>query len=157
MLGIYHPELLEDDFFKPHLQAIAVIPQSAPKGAITRKESALDLLERIKRINKEWIKPGHRRGANMHNVSATVSIKPDEWDIVGEWVYENKEYFTALSFLPLDLGTYTQAPYETITEEEFNERVKYLHTLDLSKVIEINDGTALMDQQACQGASCEVV
>lgn len=156
-LSIYHPELLEDDFFKPHLQAIAVIPQSAPKGAITRSESALDLLERIKRINKEWIKPGHRRGANMHNVSATVSIKPDEWGTVGEWVYENKEYFTALSFLPLDLGTYTQAPYETITEEEFNRRVKHLHNLDLSKVIEIVDGTSLMDQQACQGAACEVV
>jgi ribonucleoside-diphosphate reductase alpha chain len=156
-LSIYHPELLEDDFFKPHLQAIAVIPQSAPKGAITRKESALDLLERIKKINKEWIKPGHRRGTNMHNVSATVSIKPDEWDVVGDWVYENKEYFTALSFLPLDLGTYTQAPYETITEEEFNERVKHLHSLDLSKVTEIVDSTSLMEQQACQGAACEVV
>ena len=156
-LSINHPEMLEDDFFKPTLQSIVSVPQRAPEGAITRKESAMDLLERIKTINKNWIKPGHRKGANMHNVSATVTIKQDEWDMVGEWLYENKEYFTALSFLPEDLGTYKQAPFETITEKEFNEAVKSLHEVDLSKVIEMSDNTALMDQQACAGSSCEIV
>ena len=156
-LSIYHPEMLEDDFFKPTLQSIVAVPQRAPKGAITRKESAMDLLERIKTINKEWIKPGHRKGANMHNVSATVTIKNDEWDMVGDWLYENKEYFTALSFLPEDLGTYVQTPYETITEEQFNELVKSLHQVDLSKVIEMSDNTALMDQAACAGGACEIV
>jgi len=93
----------------------------------------------------------------MHNVSATVTIKQDEWDMVGEWLYENKEYFTALSFLPEDLGTYKQAPFETITEKEFNEAVKSLHEVDLSKVIEMSDNTALMDQAACAGGACEIV
>jgi ribonucleoside-triphosphate reductase (thioredoxin) len=102
-LSVYHPEMLEDDFFKPELQAVISVPQRSPEGAITRSESAMDLLERIKTINKEWIKPGHRKGSNMHNVSATVTIKQDEWDTVGEWLYENKEFFTALSFLPEDL------------------------------------------------------
>jgi len=156
-LSVYHPEMLEDDFFKPTLQSIVAVPQRAPEGAITRKESAMDLLERIKTINKEWIKPGHRKGANMHNVSATVTIKHDEWDMVGDWLYENKEYFTALSFLPFDGHTYKQAPYETITEEQFNEAVKSLHKVDLSKVIEMTDNTALMDQQACIGGACEIV
>jgi ribonucleoside-triphosphate reductase len=158
-LSIHHPELLEDDFFKPHIQAIVTVPQMAPKGSVIRpKETAIDLLERIKKFNREWIKPGHRRGANMHNVSATVNIKQDEWRTVGEWLWENKEYFTALSFLPEDLGSYTQAPFETISEEEFNERVKYLHALDLSKVIEFDDMTALMDQAACAGnGSCEII
>ena len=156
-LSVYHPEMLEDDFFKPTLQSIVSVPQRAPKGAITRKESAMDLLERIKTINKNWIKPGHRKGANMHNVSATVTIKQDEWPAVGEWLYENKEYFTALSFLPEDLGTYKQAPFETITEEQFNEAVKSLNEVDLSRVIEMTDNTALMDQAACAGGACEVV
>jgi ribonucleoside-diphosphate reductase alpha chain len=156
-LSMYHPEMLEDDFFKPTLQSIVSVPQRAPKGAITRKESAMDLLERIKTINKNWIKPGHRKGANMHNVSATVTIKQDEWPAVGEWLYENKEYFTALSFLPEDLGTYKQAPFETITEEQFNEAVKSLNEVDLSRVIEMTDNTALMDQAACAGGACEVV
>ena len=157
-LAIHHPELLEDDFFKPHIQAIVTVPQSAPKGAITRpRETALELLERIKLFNREWIKPGHKRGSNMHNVSATVNIKQEEWGTVGEWLWNNKEYFTALSFLPEDLGTYTQAPFETITEEQFNERIGHLHNLDLSKVIEMEDMTALMDQAACASGACEVV
>jgi ribonucleoside-triphosphate reductase len=156
-LSMYHPEMLEDDFFKPTLQSIVSVPQRAPEGAITRSESAMDLLERIKTINKNWIKPGHRKGANMHNVSATVTIKQDEWPAVGEWLYENKDYFTALSFLPEDLGTYKQAPFETITEEEFNEAVKSLNEVDLSRVVEMSDNTALMDQAACAGGACEVV
>jgi len=155
-LSIYHPELLEDDFFKPTIQAVISVPQKAPQGAITRSESALDLLERIKKINKEWIKPGHRRGSNMHNVSATVTIKPDEWDTIGEWVFENKEYFTALSFLPHSDHTYVQAPFETIDENKFNEMVKSLHNIDLSKVIEMNDNTARQDELACAGGNCEI-
>jgi ribonucleoside-diphosphate reductase alpha chain len=157
-LAINHPELLEDDFFKPHIQAIVTIPQRAPEGAITRtKETAFELLERIKKFNKEWIKPGHKKGSNMHNVSATVNIKQDEWGPVGEWLWENKQYFTALSFLPEDLGTYTQAPFESIDEATFNDRVQYLHSLDLSKVVEIDDMTTLMDQAACAGGACEIV
>ena len=156
-LSIHHPELLEDDFFKPNIQAIVTIPQRAPENAIVRpKETAIELLERIKKFNKEWIKPGHRKGNNMHNVSATVNIKQQEWETVGDWLWENKEYFTALSFLPEDLGTYTQAPFETITEEQFNERVTHLHALDLSKVIEFSDETNLQDQAACAGGACEV-
>jgi hypothetical protein len=40
-------------------------------------ETALTLLERIKKLNKEWITPGHRKGENMHNVSATVNMKDE--------------------------------------------------------------------------------
>lgn len=156
-LAINHPELLEDDFFKPNIQSIVTVPQKSPENSITRSESALDLLERIKKINKEWIKPGHRKGANTHNVSATVTMKPEEWEEVGEWLYDNREYFTALSFLPLDLGSYVQTPYETISKEIFLEKVKHLHTLDLSKVVEINDNTDLKGEQACIAGQCEVI
>jgi ribonucleoside-diphosphate reductase alpha chain len=155
-LSIYQPELLEDDFFKPTIQAVISVPQKAPQGAITRSESAIDLLERIKTINKNWIKPGHRRGANMHNVSATVTLKPDEWESIGEWLFENKEYFTALSVLPHSDHIYVQAPFETIDEDKFNEMVKSLHNIDLSKVIEMNDNTARQDELACAGGNCEV-
>lgn len=156
-LSIYHPELLEDDFFKPTIQSIVSIPQIAPEGAITRKnESAFDLLERIKLINQKWIKPGYRKGANQHNVSATVTIKPDEWDGVGEWVFENREYFTALSFLPFSDHTYVQAPFEDITKEKYEEMIKSLHEIDLSKVVELVDNTARQDELACAGGNCEI-
>ncbi len=55
------PELIEDDRFRPHDTAILSVPQKAPEGAITRHETALDLLERVKKVSAEWIKPGHIR------------------------------------------------------------------------------------------------
>jgi ribonucleoside-triphosphate reductase (thioredoxin) len=58
------PELIEDDKFRPHDTAIISIPQKAPEGAITRHESAHDLLERIKKVSHEWVKGGHQKGSN---------------------------------------------------------------------------------------------
>ena len=95
-LAINHPELLEDDYFRPHDTAIICIPQKAPEGSILRTESPYHLLERIKKVQMEWVKPGHRAGSNTHNVSATVSIKPDEWEGVGEWMWENRQYYNGL-------------------------------------------------------------
>ena len=74
-----HPELVEDEYFRPHDTAVIGIPQKAPETAIFRTESPIQLLERVKRVHSEWIKPGHRSGNNTHNVSATVSIREHEW------------------------------------------------------------------------------
>ena len=105
-----HPELVEDDFFKPEIQAVVSVPQKSPKGAIYRTESAKELLERTKKFNLEWVKQGHRKGANTNNVSATISVKSDEWEQVGEWMWKNKDTFNGLAVLPYDNGSYTQAP-----------------------------------------------
>jgi len=156
-LAIHHPELIEDDFFKPTIQAVISVPQRAPEGSILRTEDVMDMLERVKKFNMQWVKKGHRKGANTNNVSATVSIKEGEWDKVGEWMWENKETFNGLSVLPYFGGTYTQAPFEDITKEQFDEMAKHLHNIDLSKVIEFSDETALMDQAACAGGACEIV
>ena len=157
-LSIYHPELLEDDFFKPTIQAVISVPQRAPEEAIIRsEETALGLLERVRLFNLEWVKAGHIKGANTNNVSATISIKPEEWKEVGEWMWENKETFNGLSVLPFSDHTYVQAPFETINEEKFLEMVKNLHDIDLTKIVETSDETKLMDQAACAGGACEII
>jgi hypothetical protein len=157
-LVIHHPELLEDDFFKPTIQAIISIPQKAPEGAIIRsEETALVLLERVRKFNMEWVKKGHRRGANTNNVSATISVRNEEWKEVGEWMWKYKDTFNGLSVLPFSDHTYTQAPFETITEEQFNEMVNHLHSVDLSKIVEFSDETALGESVACSGGACEIV
>jgi ribonucleoside-diphosphate reductase alpha chain len=155
-LLINNPELLEDDYFRPHDTAIICIPQKAPEGSILRTESPFQLLERIKKVHLEWVKPGHRSGSNTHNVSATVSIKPEEWDGVGEWMWDNKDHYNGLSVLPYDNGSYTQAPFTDCTKEEYEELLKSLHNIDLSKVVELDDNTELKDQAACAGGACEV-
>jgi ribonucleoside-triphosphate reductase len=152
-----HPEIVEDEFFKPKQQAVISVPQKAPKGAITRHETALDLLNRTSKVWKEWVKPGHRKGENKNNVSVTVSIKPDEWVGVGEWMWDNRDNFTALSVLPWDGGSYIQAPFEDITEEQYKEMISHLHKIDLTKVVETEDTTDLAGEVACGGGGCEVV
>ena len=156
-LAIHHPELVEDEYFKPTIQAVISVPQKAPDGAILRTENVLDMLERTKKFNMQWVKKGHRKGANTNNVSATVSIQEGEWEQVGDWMWENRETFNGLSVLPYFGGSYVQAPFEDITKEKFEEMAQHLHSIDLSKVVEFSDETALMDQAACAGGACEIV
>jgi ribonucleoside-diphosphate reductase alpha chain len=155
-LLINHPELIEDEYFRPHDTAVISIPQKAPADAIFRTESPIQLLERVKRVHHDWIKPGHRSGSNTHNVSATVSIREHEWDAVGHWMWENKEFYNGLSVLPYDGGTYIQAPFEDCTKEEFENLFSKLHSIDLSKVVEIDDTTDLSGELACAGGACEI-
>jgi len=155
-LSIYHPELLEDCVLRPHDTAILTIPQKAPEGAILRTESPIDLLERVKKVTKEWIKPGHRRGNNTHNVSATISIKNEEWETVGEWMWENRKFYNGLSVLPYDGHTYKQAPFEDCTKETYNELMSTLQNLDLTRVVELEDMTDLSGELACAAGNCEV-
>jgi ribonucleoside-diphosphate reductase alpha chain len=151
-----HPEIIEDEYFKPHQQAVISIPQKAPNGAITRQETALDLLKRVITINKNWIVPGHRKGVNKNNVSTTVTIKPNEWDSVGEWMWANRDNFTALSVLPYSDHSYIQAPFEDISEIDYNNAVKSLHSINLDNIIEVDDNTVLADNLACSNGGCEL-
>ena len=152
-----HPKLVEDDLFKPHLQAVVSIPQKAPEGAILRIESALNLLERTKKFNMEWVKEGHRKGDNTNNVSATVSVKPDEWDKVGNWMWENRRTFNGLAVLPYDNGIYKQAPFEDISEDLYLKMERYLTRINLKVIKEETDETDLNGQVACSGGACEIV
>jgi len=156
-LSEYAPEIIEDDFFKPNEQGVISIPQSAPEGSVLRnEETALQFLERIKRFSTDWIKPGHRTGDNTHNISATVTIDDSEWEEVGEWLWNNKDYYNGLSFLPKDLGTYVQTPFESTTKEVYDQMMSTLHDIDLRDVREGQDNTNLMGEAACSSGGCEV-
>jgi ribonucleoside-diphosphate reductase alpha chain len=155
-LNINHPELVQDEYFRPHDTAVISVPQKAPAGSILRTESALDLLERVKLFYKGWIKPGHRTGQNTHNISATISIKDNEWEAVGAWMWENKAYYNGLSVLPFSDHTYIQAPFEDCTEEKYEQMMKSLSNIDLNMVVEMDDNTDLKDQVACAGGACLV-
>ena len=151
-----HPDLIEDDFFRPFDTAVLSVPQKAPKGSILRHETAMDLLERVKSVKETWIDAGHRDGMNTHNISATISIKEDEWDTVGEWMWKNRTAYNGLSVLPYNGGTYKQAPFTDCTEEVYYEMMKSLTEVDLSKIVETSDETDLKGELACAGGACEI-
>lgn len=180
-LMINHPELCEDDVLRPNDTVCVRIPVKAPEGSIFRTETAIDTLERVKKFSQEWIKPGHINGANTHNVSATISIDKNrkyiisnfpkninceflqiengllnEWQVVGIWMWENRNIYNGLSVLNYDGGNYAQAPFQDITKEEYQQRISSLTTLDLTKVIEADDHVDFGQVSACSGGSCSL-
>ena len=166
-MEINHPELCEDDVLRPKDTLCVRIPIKAPEGSIFRTETAIDTLERVKKFATEWIKPGHNNGANTHNVSATISIDKnrkydavfgviDEWETVGMWMWENRDVYNGLSVLPYFGGSYQQAPFEDISEEEYNKRLSSLKEIDLTKVMEIDDNVEFAQTAACAGGACAI-
>jgi ribonucleoside-diphosphate reductase alpha chain len=174
-LMVNHPELCEDDVLRPTDTVCVRIPVKAPEGSIFRTETAIDTLERVKKFSLEWIKPGHINGDNTHNVSATISIDKDrmydaqefmkgntsvafmnEWEVVGEWMWNHREVYNGLSVLPYFGGSYLQAPFSDITEDEYNERIKSLKALDLTKVAELDDNVEFSQVTSCAGGSCSI-
>jgi len=155
-LMINHPELCEDDVLRPTDTLCVRIPVKAPEDSILRTETAIDTLERVKRFSTEWVKSGHIDGANTHNVSATISVKEGEWETVGDWMWNEQQHYNGLSVLPAFDHTYKQAPFEDITEDEYNARINTLKTIDLNKVMEIDDNVEFSQVAACAGGACEI-
>jgi ribonucleoside-diphosphate reductase alpha chain len=179
-LSTNHPNLVKDHLLIPN-SAVVEIPIKAPAGSVIRTETAIDTLERVKKVSMDWIKPGHIHGDNTHNVSATISVDKnrtymafdmndgqgtqysqidngylDEWQVVGEWMWDNKQYYNGLSVLPFDGGSYSQAPFEDINEAQYNEFVGQLTSIDLTQVVEDDDTTSLVDELACGPLGCEI-
>jgi len=154
------PFLVEDDFFKPQETAVLSFPIKAPDRAITREdESAIEFADRCLEASVHYVRNGQNRDDLHNNVSATVSVKKSEWPELGNWMYENREFYNGMSVLPYDDSVYKQAPFETITEEEYLRLEAQLEGIDLdpSSIIEEDDLTELIENSACAGGACELV
>ena len=106
------------------------------------------MLKRVKLVTDSWVRPGHHKGQNTHNISATISIRNDEWTDVGEWMWDNRNSYNGLSVLPYDGGTYTQAPFEDCPVEKYEAMMKDLVNVDLTRVSEEQDNTDLKGELA---------
>ena len=151
------PALTENSELNPDGEGIIAIPQAAPEGAILRDENPLDMLERVLHTNETWIKHGHSDGVNRNNVSATFSLKPDEWEEFGKAMYEERYKYNGISVLPYDGGSYVQAPFEDITEGQYKALSLHLKNINLAKVHEEADYTDLSGELACAGGACEMI
>lgn len=157
------PELVEQSVADPTGNSYFLkLPIKAPDGAKVVGDTPLkDFLNRIERLQREWIAPGHHRGVNSHNVSATAYVHNDEeWAHLRQWIWDLRHKITGLSVLPVDDNTYVQAPYEECTQEEYEVAAQYIESreFDLREIVEEMDNTDRQGELACSGPNgCEVL
>ncbi|AXH49166.1 ribonucleotide reductase [Streptomyces phage Blueeyedbeauty] len=142
----------EPDVMNPENTVVFSFPIKAPEGAITRHE--LD----AKRHLDLWML--YQRAWCEHKPSVTIYVKPEEWDEVGDWVYENFDEVSGISFLPHSEHTYQQAPYQDISTQEYNEwldRMPKDVDWDMLSSYEVEDTTTGTQELACTAGACDVV
>ena len=141
----------EPDAMNPNKTTIFSFPIKSPAGAtLANEQTAIEQLENWLIFQKHW---------SEHSVSVTVYVKEDEWMTVGDWVYQNFDHITGVSFLPYSEHTYAQAPYQPCTKEEFDAAVAAMPTVDFSKLseYEFEDNTEGAQTLACTGGACEIL
>ena len=143
---------IEPDMGKPDSVSVFSFPMKSPNGAVTRTEmTALEQLDYWLLFQRHWCE---------HKPSVTISVKENEWMDVGAWVYRNFDEVSGISFLPFSEHTYQQAPYQDISEEEYNELMKKMpSTIDwgMLKEFEKEDTTTGSKDLACVAGACEIV
>lgn len=139
----------EPDVTKPHSTTIFTFPMKLPEGSVVRSE-----VDAIKHLEL-WLK--YQRHWCEHKPSVTINVTEDEWPRVGAWVYDHFDEMSGVSFLPYDGGTYRQAPYETITKEEYEKAVLNIPTtVDWDALVEVDDNVEGVQTLACTAGNCEI-
>ncbi|MCK9475839.1 MAG: ribonucleoside-triphosphate reductase [Candidatus Muirbacterium halophilum] len=124
--------------------------QKSPKTSVIRTEkNVLEQLDYWKMLKNHWCE---------HNPSCTIYVKEDEWPDVIAWTYKNWDILGGISFLPFSDTVYRLAPYEPISEEEYNKRLADYNNIDFEELdkIESEDNTTGSREFACTGNKCEL-
>ena len=138
--------------FKGDTTTVFSFPQKSPSNAVTRDDmTAIEQLEMWLIYQRYWCE---------HKPSVTISVRDNEWLIVGAFVYEHFDEMSGVSFLPHSDHTYQQAPYQDCTKEEYNVLLKSMpKSIDWESLsnYEQEDNTVAMQTMACSGDVCEIV
>lgn len=139
----------EPDVTKPDSTMVFTFPKKAPSHALTRNEvTSIDHLNLWLLYQRHWCE---------HKPSVTINVKEEDWVKVGAWVYENFDELSGVSFLPYDGGTYRQAPYETVTKEEYDILLaKTPQKIEWDELKEFEDMVEGVQTLACSSGSCEI-
>lgn len=145
--GIY----CEDDVTKPEKTWVFHFPTKSPESSMIVPEiTAIQQLEHYLMYYRCWAE---------HTVSVTIYVKESEWMAVGAWVYDHFDEVGGISFLPYSDHTYQQAPYISITEEEYLKWMERTPKIEWSKfnVDEHQDNTIGSQTLACVGMVCDLI
>jgi len=118
----YNPQACEKSSWSANnTDEVIKFPIEVPDGAKLKNQlPAVDMLAIVKDTQKNWVYSGKNKGLCTqeylsHNVSNTVTVKPDEWEDVTKYIYNNRKYFAGISLIPQSGDKdYPQAPFTTV-------------------------------------------
>jgi hypothetical protein len=125
---------------------VVEFPCSFPKNTkVAADVSAIDQLETIRELQTNW---------SDNAVSVTIYYKKEELDGIKKWLGENyNEGLKTVSFLLHSDHGFVQAPYEEITEEEYNARAAVVTPIT---DVEIDEDSIDGSQLGCAGGACPI-
>lgn len=158
-----NPHMVET---KPNGDLCLVFPIVAPDGAkVVKEESGLEFMDHVFNVYESWVKPGSLTLANKlmltHNVSCTVVVRDEEWDLAVKKAWVNRHRVTAMSFMPL-LGDkiFPFAPREEVVtdadEAKWNYLIEHYTPVDYKSLQELHDDVNFTQDPACAGGVCEI-
>ena len=162
----FNPHVIEESVWSANkTDDVITFPLEISDKAIIKSDlDAIKHLDIIKSSQENWVLPGtnSKKKKVHHNVSCTVVVKEDEWDKVIDYLYENREFFCAVSLLASTGDKdYQQAPMEKIDSPDdlikFKDFSDSFVSVDYSELIETEDTTKLKEELACAGGACELV
>lgn len=160
----FNPGMTEPSVYSPETDDVISFPMEAPDGALCRNDvDGPQFLEYVLTVQKHWVKAGlgddvHNPGL-LHNVSNTVTVKKDEWNAVGDLIWENRNHFTGIALLAASGDkTFRQAPREAVETPDDLLRWNQIEftPVDYCSLSEGEDRTKLADIAACAGGACEL-
>ena len=161
-----NPHMIEQSVYDPNGRTeVITFPVEGPDFGIYREDlSAVKHLEYVRLVQENWVQAGRRHEDTSpglhHNVSCTISVRPDEWAAVADFVWAHRHAFTGIAMLQ-DCGdkVYQQAPREgVVTAADIVKWNALSHqSVDYTTLEESEDITDLKQVVACAGGACEVV
>lgn len=134
---------------KPESTTVFSFPVAVAEGALLRED--LTAVEHL----RLWLI--YQRHYCEHKPSVTISVLENEWMEVGAWVYKHFDEVTGVSFLPMDGGTYRQAPYEECTEEDYKKLLDQQPTgIDWDNFQEYDDNVEGAQMLSCTAGGCTI-
>jgi ribonucleoside-diphosphate reductase alpha chain len=134
---------------KPESTTVFSFPVAVAEGALLRED--LTAVEHL----RLWLI--YQRHYCEHKPSVTISVLENEWMEVGAWVYKHFDEVTGVSFLPMDGGTYRQAPYEECTEEDYKKLLAQQPTgIDWDNFQEYDDNVEGAQMLSCTAGGCTI-
>jgi len=152
---------------KPDGKWVIEFPVEAPAGATVKEDlGAIQFLNMVKSTQQNWVLPGTADDSASpgltHNVSNTVTVKPEEWEEVADYLWTNREFFTGVALLASTGDKdFAFAPNEAILtpadEHRWNDILAGYKPVDYTSLIEEGDATDLTGEIACAGGVCAIV